>query len=313
MGKTLPVSTELAAEISSWLENLSLVRRYSDHTVKAYQRDLGQFLSFLSLHLGQVCDVNTLAAVSLIDLRSFLAHKRKQGSENRSLARSLASLRSFARHLERRELADTSVYALVRPPKQRRSLPKPIAIDRAKELAETDCRAGDTRPEWVLARDAAALGLLYGAGLRISEALALNRCDAPTGTQDQLAITGKGGKTRHVPIIKPVKQCLENYLALCPMFLEPQGPLFVGVKGKRLSPRILQLVIARMRTAMGLDSSATPHALRHSFATHLLERGGDLRAIQELLGHASLSTTQIYTAIDSTRLMNAWKEAHPRA
>jgi integrase/recombinase XerC len=178
-------------------------------------------------------------------------------------------------------------------------------------MIRVETRAGAQKPAWVLARDAAVLGLLYGAGLRISEALSIKRCEAPVD-RDALTVTGKGGKRRSVPIIEPVKRGLETYLSLCPIHLPPEGPLFVGVKGGALSPRMIQFAVAELRGALGLPDSATPHALRHSFATHLLSRGGDLRAIQELLGHASLSTTQIYTAVDGKRLLDAYRSAHPR-
>jgi integrase/recombinase XerC len=180
-------------------------------------------------------------------------------------------------------------------------------------MTHTEIRDGEARDPWILARDAAVIALLYGAGLRIAEALSIRRQDAPVGLLDSVTILGKGRKTRSAPVIAPVRREIENYLKLCPYALAPGGPLFVGAKGGPLSPRIIQLTVARLRGALGLPDSATPHALRHSFATHLLGRGGDLRTIQELLGHASLSTTQIYTAIDSKRLMEAYRAAHPRA
>jgi integrase/recombinase XerC len=193
-----------------------------------------------------------------------------------------------------------------------RTLPKPLPAKAACEMIRVEARVGSEKPQWVLARDAAVLSLLYGAGLRISEALSIKRSEAPLGATDSLTITGKGGKRRSVPIILPVKRGLETYLSLCPFRLPPEGPLFVGVKGGPLSPRMIQFTVAELRGALGLPDSATPHALRHSFATHLLSRGGDLRSIQELLGHASLSTTQIYTAVDGTRLLEAYRSAHPR-
>jgi integrase/recombinase XerC len=180
-------------------------------------------------------------------------------------------------------------------------------------LAEVESRLGEARPPWVLARDAAVLALLYGSGLRISEALGLKRADAPVAGRDQVTVLGKGRKTRSVPVIRKVQEAVEAYLDLCPFTLSPDGPLFVGARGGPLSPRIIQLAVERMRGALGLPDTATPHALRHSFATHLLSRGGDLRTIQELLGHASLSTTQLYTAVDTARLLAAYTSAHPRA
>jgi integrase/recombinase XerC len=183
----------------------------------------------------------------------------------------------------------------------------------ARAVTTTAAREGEAREPWVLARDAAVLVLLYGAGLRISEALSIRRADAPVGDAEAVTVVGKGQKSRSAPIIAPVRRAIEDYLALCPYRLTPGGPLFVGAKGGRLSPRIVQLAMARMRGALGLPDSATPHALRHSFASHLLARGGDLRTIQDLLGHASLSTTQVYTGIDSARLIAAYRSAHPRA
>jgi integrase/recombinase XerC len=194
-----------------------------------------------------------------------------------------------------------------------KSLPKPIHIEAAKRFADADERAGETRESWILARDAAVMALLYGSGLRISEALGLKRRDVPRpGEGDVLIVTGKGNKTRMVPVLQNVLQLIQDYAAICPHPLGPAGPVFVGARGGPLSPRIIQLTMERLRGALGLPDSATPHALRHSFATHLLSRGGDLRAIQELLGHASLSTTQIYTGIDSERLLEVYRTAHPR-
>jgi integrase/recombinase XerC len=202
----------------------------------------------------------------------------------------------------------------VRAPKLARSLPKPIAAAAATRLADADLRAGEEREPWVLARDAAVLALLYGSGLRISEALGLKRGQMPApGQGDVITVTGKGNRQRMVPVLPQVLQAVADYVAICPYHLPLEGPLFVGAKGGRLSPRIVQLTMARLRGALGLPDSATPHALRHSFATHLLSRGGDLRAIQELLGHASLSTTQIYTAVDAERLLEVYRSAHPRA
>jgi integrase/recombinase XerC len=303
----------LVAEARAWLKQLAVERRYSGHTLSAYARDLRQFAGFLSDHFGEPASLATFSAIAPADLRSFMAYRRSLGVESRSLLRALAGLRSFARHLERNGKGKVSAFTAVNSPKKPRSLPKPIPAAAAREMATTESRAGDSRPQWILARDAAVLALLYGAGLRISEALAITRRDAPIGAVDQLTILGKGQKTRMVPVIAPVRAAVEAYIGLCPFPLTPERPLFVGAKGGPLSPRIIQLCVERMRGALGLPDTATPHALRHSFATHLLSRGGDLRSIQELLGHASLSTTQIYTAVDSQRLMDAWRNAHPRA
>ncbi len=228
--------------------------------------------------------------------------------------RSLAGARSFARFLEKNGKGKVGALAAVRAPKVAKTLPKPLAIGAAKRMADTDLRAGEEREPWILARDAAVLALLYGSGLRISEALGLARKDFPApGKGDVITVTGKGNKSRMVPVLPQVAKLVADYRKLCPHKRTDDGPLFVGAKGGPLSPRIVQLAMARLRGALGLPETATPHALRHSFATHLLARGGDLRAIQELLGHASLSTTQIYTAVDTERLLEAYRNAHPRA
>ena len=305
-------SADLQARAVAWLSHLALERRYSGHTLEAYSRDLAQFLFFLTHYSGGLPDLSAMAALTPTDLRAFLAERRNTGAQNRSLARTLAALRSFARHLEKDGHGSATIFTNVRSPKLKRSLPKPVSANAAVRMASADVRSGEAREEWVLARDAAVIGLLYGCGLRISEALGLARAQAPIGNCDLLTIIGKGNKARQVPVIAAVRTAVETYLAECPFDLSPEGPLFIGVKGKQLSPRIIQLVIERMRGALRLDSTATPHALRHSFATHLMVRGGDLRAIQELLGHASLSTTQIYTSVDSQRLLDAYRSAHPR-
>lgn len=303
----------LAALGREWIGSLVAERRASAHTVAAYERDLRQFLSFATTHLGAPLSVESFGTLDAADVRAFLAARRGEGVESRSLMRQLAGLRSFARFLERAGAAKAGAFAAVRTPKVPRSLPKPLTTTAACRVVEAETRVGEDRPAWILARDAAVLALLYGAGLRISEALGLRRAEAPVGAVDAVTVMGKGRKQRMVPVIAPVRDAVTDYLALCPYRLPPDGPLFVGAKGGPLSPRILQLVVERLRGTLGLPDTATPHALRHSFATHLLGRGGDLRAIQELLGHASLSTTQAYTAVDSVRLLDAYRSAHPRA
>ena len=307
-----PAAPELAALARDWLTYLNGERRVSPHTVASYARDLRQFLQFAAVHFGEPPSLATFNRLSPQDLRAFLAARRGKGAGSRSLARQLAGLRSFARFMERNGHGQVLAFAALRPPKIQRGLPKPLRADAACQLVHVDARAGEDQPQWIIARDAAVLALLYGAGLRISEALAIKRSEAPVGGRDVLTVTGKGQKTRSVPVIAPVQNAIEAYLALCPYPLQPEKPLFVGAKGGPLGARIIQLAVARLRGALGLPESATPHALRHSFATHLLGRGGDLRTIQELLGHASLSTTQIYTAVDSARLLEAYRSAHPR-
>jgi integrase/recombinase XerC len=253
------------------------------------------------------------AALEASDIRAFMAMRRADDIAGRSLMRTLAGLRSFGRFLEREGKGKVGALSAIRAPKVGKTLPKPIQVTAAKRLADADERAGESRETWVLARDAAVMALLYGSGLRISEALGLRRREVPRpGEGDVLIVMGKGNKTRMVPVLQNVLALIADYAAICPYPLGPEGPMFVGARGGPLSPRIIQLAMERLRGALGLPDSATPHALRHSFATHLLSRGGDLRAIQELLGHASLSTTQIYTGIDSERLLEVYRNTHPR-
>jgi len=308
----LAVSPDVKAEIARWLDYLGAERRMSPKTLEAYERDAGQLLSFLAEHMGGAPTLKQLAKLTPADVRAFMAARREAGAGNRSLMRGLAGARSFARFLERNGKGKVAALTAVRTPKLPRSLPKPVAADAARRMTDIELRAGEVREPWVVARDAAVLGLLYGAGLRISEALGLARKDFTSGA-DALTVTGKGNKARMVPMLPQVAKLIADYIALCPRDLPDDGPLFIGSRGGPLSPRIVQLTMARLRGALGLADSATPHALRHSFATHLLARGGDLRAIQELLGHASLSTTQIYTAVDAERLLDVYKTAHPRA
>jgi integrase/recombinase XerC len=308
------VAPDVAAEMARWLGHLGSERRMSVKTVEAYQRDAHQFLGFLAMHLGGAPSLADLAGLAPADVRAFMAARRADGIGGRSLMRMLAGVRSFTRFLERHGKGQVAALAAVRAPKIPRTLPKPLPIASAKRVADADLRAGEEREPWIFARDAAVLALLYGSGLRISEALGLKRGDVPApGRGDTVTVTGKGNKQRMVPLLPPVSQLVADYVAICPYDLPADGPLFVGARGGPLSPRIVQLVMERLRGALSLPDSATPHALRHSFATHLLARGGDLRAIQELLGHASLSTTQIYTAVDTDRLLEVYRSAHPRA
>lgn len=305
---------DVAAEMAHWLAYLGSERRMSAKTVEAYERDARQFLIFMAEHLGGAPTLRELAKLTPQDVRAFMAARRGDGIGSRSLMRSLAGVRSFTRFLERKGKGKVGALAAVRAPKIPKTLPKPLAIVSAKRIADADVRAGEEREPWVLARDAAVLALLYGSGLRISEALGLQRGDVPSpGKGDAITVTGKGNKQRMVPLLPQVSQLIADYVAICPYDLPADGPIFVGARGGPLSPRIVQLVMERLRGALSLPDSATPHALRHSFATHLLARGGDLRAIQELLGHASLSTTQIYTAVDTERLLEVYRSTHPRA
>jgi integrase/recombinase XerC len=311
-GSLVSTAPDVAAEIACWLAHLGSERRMSAKTLDAYRRDVHQFLAFLTDHFGRAPSLQTLARLAPRDVRAFMAARRANGIGGRSLMRALAGVRSFARFLERNGRGKVVALAAVRAPKVAKTLPKPLTIEAAKRVADIDLRLGEERAPWILARDAAVLALLYGSGLRIAEALTLKRGEV-AGAGDVLRVTGKGGRIRMVPVLRQVLQLIADYVALCPFELPAGGPLFVGARGGPLSPRIVQLVMERLRGALGLPDTATPHALRHSFASHLLARGGDLRAIQELLGHASLSTTQIYTAVDTERLLEVYRSAHPRS
>src|ERR1700694_5243470 len=304
----------IAREMTRWLSHLRREGRLSRKTLEAYARDVRQCLGFLSEHWGALVTLPRFAALEASDVRAFMAMRRGRYIGGRSLMRALAGLRSFGRFLEQEGNGKVGALLAIRAPKVGKSLPKPIQMAAAKRFADAGERAGETRDPWIWARDAAVMALLYGSGLRISEALGLKRRDVPLpGAAELLMVTGKGNKTGMVPVLQNVLTLVQDYVAMCPHPLPPEGPIFVGARGGPLKARIIQLTMERLRGALGLPDSATPHALRHSFATHLLNRGGDLRAIQELLGHASLSTTQIYTGIDSERLFEVYKAAHSRA
>ena len=301
-------SAELQSQVGNWQRELGAVRRLAGNTLSAYLSDLGQFLTFLSAHTGGEVTMATLRELRAADIRAFLASRRNDNIGSRSLARELSAIKSFFGYLEREGLIANGALATIRTPKQPRSLPKALTVLEARATLTTVDELEET--PWIAARDIAVIALLYGAGLRISEALAISRADLEASA---LRVTGKGGRTRLVPLIAPVRQAIDAYLGLCPFTPGPTEPLFRGQKGGVLSPRLIQLRLEQLRGALGLPPTATPHALRHSFATHLLGRGGDLRSIQELLGHASLSTTQIYTAVDTERLLESYRSAHPRA
>jgi integrase/recombinase XerC len=301
------LSPDLKKAHKAWLDYLSNERRLARLTLKAYERDMRQFFQFLIEDQGRLT-LKTFSGLDARDVREFLSVRKNDNIEARSLARFIASLKSFARFLTKRRLADLSALSNLRAPKLGKTLPRPLNIENAKRLTEATLEEG--QEPWIVARDCAALSLLYGAGLRISEALGLKAKDIAPKT-DRLNITGKGGKMRTVPLLPAVRVAVQTYVKLCPHQLN--NHLFVGARGAALSPRILQRAMAKMRGSLGLTATATPHALRHSFATHLLARGGDLRAIQELLGHASLSSTQIYTGVDMTKIMENYASAHPRA
>lgn len=304
----------IVRQIMHWLSHLRAERRLSPKTLEAYARDVRQCLIFLAEHWGTQVTLSRFAKLEATDIRAFMAMRRADEIGSRSLMRSLAGLRSFGRFLEREGKGKVGALSAIRAPKVAKTLPKPIHMAAAKRFADAGERAGEERDPWILARDAAVMALLYGSGLRISEALGLKRREVPLpGAGDVIVVTGKGNKTRMVPVLRNVLELVQDYVAMCPYPLPAEGPIFVGARGGPLKARIIQLAMERLRGALGLPDSATPHALRHSFATHLLSRGGDLRAIQELLGHASLSTTQIYTGIDSERLLEVYRTTHPRA
>jgi integrase/recombinase XerC len=303
---------------AAWLSHLSAERRMSARSIEAYRRDLDRFFAFLAPHLGGRVTRHALEALVPADLRAFLSARREQGLAHASLARALASLRSFFRFVARRQRLDNAALLAVRGPRLKPRLPRPIGVDDTSQLLDhAEAQAAgpltpdSAPPQWLAARDAAVLTLIYATGLRISEALALDSAALERG--DALVIRGKGGKERLVPILPAAREAVSRYKALAPFALEPGTPLFRGARGNALSPRVVQLAMARLRARMGLPDSATPHALRHAFATHLLENGADLRVIQELLGHASLSTTQRYTALDEKALRRVYAKAHPRA
>jgi len=305
-------SPDLADAITRWHAWLGDERRASPHTVAGYGRDLAAFLEFLVEHLGSgVADLAALAALTPADFWAYLALRAADQKMRSSTPRALSVLRGFFRFLSRRGLVKNAALAAERTPKLPRSVPKPLSEADADTTLETAKEDEDLAP-WIRARDVAVLTLLYGCGLRISEALGLTRREAPLAPST-LTITGKGGKTRQVPVLPEVADAVQAYVAACPWQLAPDEALFRGVRGGVLHPRLVQQRMEDLRRALQLPETATPHALRHSFATHLLAGGGDLRSIQELLGHASLSTTQRYTALDAERLIAVYEKAHPRA
>jgi integrase/recombinase XerC len=300
---------DLRAAIGLWAAWLAGERRASEHTVAAYGRDLAFFLDFLTEHLGELPTLTSVSALRPADFRAYFARRAQDGVDRSSLARGMSVLRGFVRFLQRRELASTTALAALRSPKLPQGIPKPLTIEDA--AGSLDAAPEVARNRWQGKRDAAVLALLYGCGLRIGEALSLTRGEAPLG--EMLTITGKGSKQRQLPVLPAVRQAIIDYLAACPYALSNEGPLFVGARGGPLNPRSVQHLMEALRAQLGLPDTATPHALRHSFATHLLDAGGDLRAVQELLGHASLSTTQRYTAVETERLLAVYDAAHPRA
>ena len=304
----LALAPGMAAQLARWLDGERAARDRSDHTIRAYQGDLLAFLAFLGRHHGAPALPATLAALGPSEMRAFAAAERARGLSARSLARRLSAVRSFLRWMAERHGFDASRALAMRGPRFARALPRPLAADQAREVL---ARAGADHPTpWIAARDAAVLTLLYGSGLRVSEALGLDGADWPP--RPSLTIRGKGGRERRVPVLPVAVAAVDDYLRLCPWPGAPGTALFRGARGGRLDPGVVAQAMRRLRQSLGLPETATPHALRHSFATHLLAAGGDLRTIQKLLGHASLSTTQVYTGVDDARLLAVYRAAHPR-
>ena len=298
--------------LEAWMGYLAHERRASPLTLEAYRDDLQAFFAFIEVHRGERLSLAVLSDLSAAEVRAYMAHRR--GGETplspRSLSRHLSAIRSFFHWADRRLGVANPNMALVRGPRVKPTQPRPVSEDHARGLI-TEAEDDPDREPWETARDAAVLTLLYGCGLRISEALGLKRAEAPL--PDTLRVLGKGSKTRLVPVLPAVRAAVDAYLAEAPFRLAPDEALFRGKRGGPLGPRYIQGLVARLRGRLGLPDSATPHALRHSFATHILAGGGDLRSIQELLGHASLSTTQKYTAVDAAGLLAIYEKAHPRA
>ncbi len=308
----LAITDDLRLAVEQWRASLAGAQQVSRHTLAAYTRDVSGFLGFLGEYEGEAPSLKSLRKLTVRDLRAWLAGLRREGLSSRSVARQLSAVRGFFRFLDGEGLVSNPAIEAIRAPKLPHSVPKPVTPEAAQSMLDI---VGE-EDTWMAARDVAVLTLLYGAGLRISEALSLNRGDVPPGAGgakwqsfDALRILGKGSKERIVPVLPVVREAIIDYLARVPKELDPSDPLFIGVRGGRLNPRTIQTLMQRMRSALGLPDSATPHALRHSFATHLLSGGGDLRTIQELLGHASLAATQVYTEVDTKRLLDVYDAA----
>ena len=304
---------EVADLVGAWLDWLTHQKRQSAATVKAYRTDLFAFLQFCAEHLGEPPDLAVLLGLSAADFRAWLAARHRRGLARRSTARALAAVRTFYRFLDRQHGRHNPAAAALRTPRLEQRLPRPLSAPHIATLLDHPGAVDD--PPWVGKRDLALFLLLYGAGLRIGEALGLDRraVGAVPAALGALTVTGKGGKQRLVPILPAIAHALADYLDACPQHVAGGAPLFLGVRGKRLQSAVVRRRMQQLRRLAGLPENATPHALRHSFATHLLAGGADLRVIQELLGHASLSTTQGYTAVEGERLMKLYHRAHPRA
>lgn len=303
------ISAGLRDAVAQWLSHEKVMNGAAENTINAYHNDVLAWLAFLTRHLGEMSGAALIARVSVSDMRAWMAHERGRGLAARSLARALSAVKSFSRFMADRDNVDPVAILSARAPRFQAKLPRPLEVADAKAvLANVELQSLEP---WVAARDTAVVTLLYGCGLRISEALGLTGAASPL--PEVLRITGKGGKERIVPVLPQARAAVAAYAKLSPFDLTHDQPLFRGARGGALNPRLVQKVMEQTRMQLGLPATATPHALRHSFATHLLNAGGDLRTIQELLGHASLSTTQAYTAVDAARLMEVYDRAHPKA
>jgi integrase/recombinase XerC len=295
--------------VDDWLGVKSALEGSSPNTLVAYRRDVLDFLSFLTIHSGNKNGASQLDSIDQVSMRSWIAENRRSGKTSRSIARQLSSVKSFYKWFAKRRGIDPTMVLITKAPKFQKKLPRALSKEAAKEISQS-IDLTDNEP-WVIARDTAVILLLYGCGLRISEALSLKYSEMPL--TDTLKIQGKGDKFRIIPILQIAREAVENYLNTLPFTLNGNDNIFRGVRGGSLNPRSIQLVMKLIREKLGIASNATPHSLRHSFATHLLTSGADLRSIQELLGHSSLSTTQIYTSVDSSRLMDVYSKTHPKA
>lgn len=299
-------NTSIAELVTDWENWLRFEKKISPNTFDAYSRDVQFFTEFVAYHTGEDVTAETLENLKAGDMRAFLADRKKEGLSTSSMARTLSSVRSFYKKLEKDGVLHNPHIRTVRSPKIPSRLPRPISPAQSTELLNTL----DQEQNWVDARDLAVMTLLYGAGLRINEALSLNYDDRPQS--ETMTIIGKGSKERLVPILPIIRKAIDQYISICPFAFGKNTPLFFGMRGKRLNARAIQLRLQNLRRQLGLPETATPHALRHSFATHLLEAGGDLRTIQELLGHASLSSTQRYTDLDTAKLLEVYNNTHPK-
>lgn len=303
------ISPALGTACAAWLDHQRGIKGAARNTLTAYQTDVLGFLAFMQTHHGHEQGLAAIARITVRDMRAWMAHERARGVGARSLGRQLSAVKSFYRWLAEREGFEPTAVLSTRTPKFQRKLPRPLTEDSASDMI--DAVELQSTTSWIAARDAAVVTVLYGCGLRISEALGLMGRDLPLG--EAMRIIGKGGKERVVPVLPVARQALATYIELCPFEMHPGSPVFRGVRGGALSPRIVQKVTEQARMQLGLPATATPHAMRHSFATHLLSAGGDLRAIQELLGHSSLSTTQAYTSVDTVHLMKVYEASHPKS